>query len=97
MIEGPPFSEAVGFTNLTVPVTGTLRAAVDMNNDGLDDVVGINTETIDNVAYTTGVTIAYQQNGGGFSAVSYPTSQIPNTPSWSLCATTWTVTAGTTF
>ncbi|MFN6115841.1 MAG: FG-GAP repeat domain-containing protein, partial [Flavobacteriales bacterium] len=71
---------------MTVPVTGTMRAAVDMNNDDLDDVVGINTETIDNVAYTTGVTIAYQQSGGGFTAVSYPTPQIPNTPSWSLCA-----------
>ncbi|MFN6176661.1 MAG: FG-GAP-like repeat-containing protein [Flavobacteriales bacterium] len=86
VIEGPPFSEAVSFSNVTVPVTGTMRAAVDMNNDDLDDVVGINTETIDNVAYTTGVTIAYQQSGGGFTAVSYPTPQIPNTPSWSLCA-----------
>ncbi len=86
VIEGEPFSEAVSFTNVSVPLTGTQRAVVDMNNDGLDDVVGINTETIDNVTYTTGVTIAYQQAGGGFSAQTFPTAQIANTPSWSLCA-----------
>ena len=78
LIEGdpppvPPFS----FTTTNVGINGTHRAAVDMNNDQLDDLVSINTESI---------SIYYQLAEGGFNAVSIPTTPADFTPSWSLAA-----------
>ena len=67
------------FTISTVAVTGSQRAAVDMNGDFLDDVV-----SIDN----TNVNIFYQQAGNGLSATptNITTTNADNNPSWSLAA-----------
>ncbi|HRP00719.1 MAG TPA: FG-GAP-like repeat-containing protein, partial [Flavobacteriales bacterium] len=80
----PPPVSLFPFTSTSIGINGI--AALDMNNDGLDDVAVTNTQIIGGVSYTMSVTIAYQQAGGGFSMQTYPTPQIPNTPSWSLCA-----------
>lgn len=67
------------FTISTVAVSGTQRAAVDMNGDFLDDVVSIG---------NTNVNIFYQQAGGGLSATAtnITTTNAQNSPSWSLAA-----------
>ncbi len=77
LIEGAPFAEEVGFTNLAIPTAGSMRAIVDMNNDGLDDVVAVT---------STNVNINYQLAAGGFNTVNIATDSAYNTPSWSLCA-----------
>lgn len=67
------------FTTSSVGVTGTQRAAVDMNGDFLDDVVSIGTNNVN---------IFYQQTGGGLSATgtNIATTSATNSPSWSLAA-----------
>ena len=67
------------FTTSGVGVSGTQRAAVDMNGDFLDDVVSIG---------NTNVNIFYQQAGGGLSntATNITTTSAANSPSWSLAA-----------
>ncbi|MEZ4737948.1 MAG: FG-GAP-like repeat-containing protein [Flavobacteriales bacterium] len=78
MIEGPPPAlELISFTGYNSGLTGTSRAVVDMNNDGLDDIVGVS---------ATNVHILQQLEGGGFTSVNIPTTQADNTPSWSLAA-----------
>ncbi len=69
----------VEFTTSSVGVSGTQRAAVDMNGDFLDDVVSIS---------DTNVNIFYQEAGGGLSstATNITTSSAENSPSWSLAA-----------
>lgn len=60
----------IGFTSLPL-VTGSVNspvAAVDMNGDHLDDVVGTDGAVI---------TIAYQLQGGGFSLINFPNAQNP--------------------
>jgi hypothetical protein len=77
LIEGDEFFLPPGFTNSPITTEGRVLAAVDMNNDGLDDVV-----TVD----STRVIIHYQQEGGGFDVVTYFTTEADFEPSWSLCA-----------
>lgn len=50
--------------------------AVDMNKDGLDDVVRVQ---------TTGINVDFQRLDGTFSHQFYPVS-FDNSPSWSICA-----------
>jgi len=52
-----------------------VRAAVDMNGDYLDDIVGTNSSNI---------TILYQQANGSFTQASMNTSNADNSPDWSL-------------
>jgi hypothetical protein len=77
LIEGAPFLEAVTFNTLSLSTQGSVRAAVDMNNDGLDDVVAVTTSNIN---------INYQLPGGGFATVNLPNDTVANPASWSLCA-----------
>ncbi len=69
----PPFD----FTIASVSTSGSERGLVDMNNDKLDDLVSIQ---------TTSINIHYQLEEGGFNAVSIETSYADNTPSWSMAA-----------
>lgn len=77
LTEQPTFLELVSFTNQGIATAGSVRAVVDMNNDGLDDVVSVTTSNIN---------INYQLPDGGFSTVNLPNDTVTNSPSWSLCA-----------
>ncbi|WKZ65560.1 MAG: FG-GAP-like repeat-containing protein [Flavobacteriales bacterium] len=80
LTEQPWDPTAISFTNLSVPTNGCSgcgQAAVDMNNDGYDDVV---TVTASNIR------VNYQQPDGTFSMVDYPTTNADYTPSWSIAA-----------
>ncbi|MCB0792581.1 MAG: VCBS repeat-containing protein [Flavobacteriales bacterium] len=77
LIEGNPIVNAVNFTTLSIPTSGTTSCVVDMNGDHLDDVVGVT---------STNININYQLVGGGFNNVNIPTVQATNTPSWSIAA-----------
>ncbi|MES2556678.1 MAG: FG-GAP-like repeat-containing protein [Bacteroidota bacterium] len=52
-----------------------VRAAVDMNGDYLDDIVGINNSSI---------VILYQQANGTFTPTTISTNMVTNTPDWSM-------------
>jgi hypothetical protein len=70
----------VTFTNqgsmlANIGTTSSADCAVDMNGDGLDDVVRV---------VSTGIYIDYQTESG-FNSVFYPMNII-NDPSWSICA-----------
>lgn len=70
----------ISFTNQAVSTSscsGCGQAAVDMNNDGYDDVVTVT---------ATNVRISYQQPDGTFNTVDYPTTSADYTPSWSMAA-----------
>ena len=74
--EIPEFLTPFAFTNMPITTEGRVLAAVDMNNDGMDDVV-----TID----STRIIIHYQETTGGFDVVTYLTTEAAYDPSWSLC------------
>lgn len=69
----------VTFSVSTVSITGSQRAAVDMNGDFLDDVVSIE---------DTNINIFYQQATGGLSTTptNIATTRADFFPSWSLAA-----------
>lgn len=67
----------LSFNSTFVNLQGLPRAVVDMDNDGLDDVVGV-TQTL--------VNIHYQQQDGGLTSVAIPTDFAAFPASWSLCA-----------
>jgi hypothetical protein len=73
----PPAVELISFTPFITSLTGTSRAVVDMNRDGLDDIVGVGTNYVH---------ILQQQAGDGFASVTIPTTPADNSPSWSLAA-----------
>jgi hypothetical protein len=77
LIEAPVVPASISFTNQSINTSGSALGAVDMNNDGLDDVVSVT---------ATNIRIHYQQPGGGFQMVNFPTTQADNTPSWSMAA-----------
>ncbi|MBT8274128.1 MAG: VCBS repeat-containing protein [Bacteroidia bacterium] len=79
LIEGtpPPPPPPVTFTSQSVSASGSDRAVVDMNNDGLDDLVSVT---------ATNININYQKLSGGFDSVNIGTTEADNTPSWSLAA-----------
>lgn len=70
----PPSAFAFSIASLTT--TGTNRATVDMNGDGLDDTVSVSNNNI---------SINYQTSAG-FNNVNIPTTTAMNIPTWSLAA-----------
>ncbi len=73
--EGALPVEEMVFGSVSVSTSGNSLAVVDMNNDGLDDVVSVT---------ATNVRIARQQPNGTFSVVDLPTPPAVNSPSWSM-------------
>lgn len=83
LIENPvvvPPVTPVTYTTQTVSTinSGYNICVVDMNNDGLDDVVGISTGTM-KVHYQT-------STAGSFNVVNYPFSNVSFYPNWSMAA-----------
>lgn len=75
-----PLSAQVTFVNqgnllANIGTTSSGDCAVDMDGDGLDDVVRV---------ISTGIYVDYQTNSG-FESIFYPMTII-NDPSWSICA-----------
>jgi hypothetical protein len=78
VIEGPPVVTEFSFSPTAVSSAGhTIYAAVDMNGDFLDDVVGV---------ATSSVMVNRQLSAGGFSPVTIPTPAADHPASWSLAA-----------
>ena len=69
----PPFE----FTPINVNSIGSERGMVDMNGDGLDDLVSIQ---------STNINLLIQAQEGGFEEVNISTDQADFTPSWSMAA-----------
>ena len=68
----------LSFTGETVPASGNYRmCVVDMDGDFLDDIVSVN---------QTNINVLFQQEGGGFQVVNFPTSSADNMPGWSIAA-----------
>lgn len=76
VVEVPPPPPTM-FTAIGIDVLGAEFGVVDMNNDGLDDVVGAGATLVD---------IHYQLSGGGFEQLSITTPAADHAPSWSMCA-----------
>jgi hypothetical protein len=78
LLEVPPQPPSlVNFTPQAIVASGLAFCVVDMNNDGLDDVVDVGPTTI---------RVNYQQTGGGFLPTSYTTTAADHPASWSICA-----------
>ncbi|MBK9176450.1 MAG: VCBS repeat-containing protein [Flavobacteriales bacterium] len=75
--EQPWNPAAISFTNQSVNTSGSAYAAVDMNNDGRDDVVSVTASNI---------RIHHQQPDASFLMTDYTTTNADNTPSWSMAA-----------
>jgi hypothetical protein len=73
----PPPPPPTIFTAQPLPISGFGLAIVDMNSDGLDDVVGAGANLIN---------IHYQLDGGGFEEANIITATATHTPGWSMCA-----------
>ena len=69
----PPFE----FTQVNVNSIGSERGMVDMNGDGLDDLVSVQ---------STNINLLIQTEEGGFEEVNISTDQANYTPSWSMAA-----------
>ena len=69
----PPFE----FTQINVNSVGSERGLVDMNGDGLDDMVSIQ---------STNINLLIQTQEGGFDEVNISTSNADYMPSWSMAA-----------
>ncbi|WKZ66616.1 MAG: FG-GAP-like repeat-containing protein [Flavobacteriales bacterium] len=76
----PPPEGMVTFTAVSIPGSGAIMGAVDMNDDGRDDAVA--------PGYTS-FTVSHQQPGGGFTPTTYPTTAADNTASWSFAVGDW--------
>ncbi len=72
----PPVS-LVSFTPQSISLSGYKDCVVDMNNDYLDDIVGINNNSVQ---------ILKQNVGGGFTSVTIPTPTTNYMPSWSIAS-----------
>lgn len=80
LIEQPLVIPAISFTPQPISLGASYQnCVVDMNNDGLDDIVGVNTADLK---------ILYKNSSGpGFNPlVTIPVSSITNQPSWSIAA-----------
>ncbi len=75
--EQPWDPTAISFTNQAVSTSGNAYAAVDMNNDGYDDIVSVT---------ATNIRVHYQQPDGTFNMVDYVTTSADYTASWSMAA-----------
>jgi hypothetical protein len=73
----PPITNPVTFTAQNIgTISGTHKICVaDLNGDSLDDIVTVS---------STSVQIHYQQNSGGFSVTSIPTTAAQFLPTWSM-------------
>ena len=69
----PPFE----FTQINVNSVGSERGLVDMNGDGLDDLVSIQ---------STNINLLIQTQEGDFEEVNISTENADYTPSWSMAA-----------
>jgi hypothetical protein len=76
--EQPWDPTAISFTNQGVSTSGNAYAAVDMNNDGYDDIVSVT---------ATNIRIHYQQSDGTFNMVDYVTTSADYTPTATSMAT----------
>lgn len=75
--EQPWDPSQIAFVSQTVATSGSAYAAVDMNNDGYDDVVSVT---------QTNIRIHHQQPDGSLVMTDYPTTSADYTPSWSMAA-----------
>ncbi|MFN3875251.1 MAG: FG-GAP-like repeat-containing protein [Flavobacteriales bacterium] len=77
-VSAQPWNPAyISFTNQSINTSGSAYGAVDMDNDGRDDVVSVT---------ATNIRIHYQQADGSFNMANYATTNADNTPSWSMAA-----------
>lgn len=69
----------VQFTTQNIPTINSSysKCVVDMNNDGLDDIVGVSNNELK---------IHYQQANGSYNVVSYNVPGVSKMPGWSLAA-----------
>ena len=72
----PPPVNVIDFAGIAVPGMNYTLGAVDMNNDGLDDLLD---------PTESNVHIGFQQLDGTFEFVDIPTSAADHPASWSLC------------
>ena len=77
LIEGDPVVTEFSFSPVSIAASGTVYAAVDMNGDHLDDVVGVT---------ATNVNINKQLASGGFTIQNITTTQADWPATWSLAA-----------
>jgi hypothetical protein len=68
------------FANNPIAGLSGVRGAVDMNNDGKDDLVAPG---------VPGFNVAYQTEGGAFTVTNFPTSPATNSASWSFAVGDW--------
>jgi hypothetical protein len=71
---------AVVFSNTGVPGVSGVQGAVDMNDDGKDDMVSPGYSSFN---------VAYQGAAGAYSITNFPTTQAANTASWSFSVGDW--------
>lgn len=72
----PPPVDLIQFSPVSIPGMGYNMAAVDMNNDQLDDMLSPSASS---------VRIGYQQPDGTFNFVTIATETATHTASWSMC------------
>ncbi|MFT6996997.1 MAG: hypothetical protein ACJAQ4_000742 [Cryomorphaceae bacterium] len=72
----PPVPSVFSFTSQSLGLEGSLRGAVDMDGDHLDDIIAIENDAV-NVSIQTTI---------GMSTISIPTPNAVYSPSWSLAA-----------
>ncbi|HRH70609.1 MAG TPA: FG-GAP-like repeat-containing protein [Flavobacteriales bacterium] len=70
----------VVFSTNAVPGMGNVRGAVDMNDDGRDDLVAPG---------STSFNVAYQGDAGAFPITTFPTTAAVNNASWSFAVGDW--------
>ncbi|MAU30643.1 MAG: RNA-binding protein [Flavobacteriaceae bacterium] len=75
-LSDPPPPAEFSFTQISVGSVGSERGLVDMNGDGLDDLVSIQQSNVN----------LFIQTETGFNEVNIPTTLANNTPSWSMAA-----------
>ena len=75
-LSDPPPPPEFSFTQVNVGSVGSERGLVDMNGDGLDDLVSILTSNVNLLIQTE----------GGFNEVNIATTPANNTPGWSMAA-----------
>ena len=80
LTEQPVVIPAISFTSQSISLGGTYKnCVVDMNNDGLDDIVGVSTTEL--------FILPKNSSGPGFNtAITIPLSGATNMPSWSISA-----------
>ena len=75
-LSDPPPPAEFSFTQISVGSVGSERGLVDMNGDGLDDLVSIQQSNVN----------LFIQTETGFNEVNIPTTLANNTPGWSMAA-----------